>query len=171
MTAGIVAGYADGSYQPLQGVTRAQMAVFISRALAKGDANVPAGPATADFPDVPTSYWAFKYVEYAHANGIVEGNTDGTYSPETSLDRGQMAVFLARAIADPLGEAGLANYVPPTTPSFPDVPTDAWIYKYVEYIKAQKVTQGSSDGKYHPEILCTRDQMAVFVMRAFKLPN
>ncbi len=92
------------------------------------------------------SYWAFKYVEYAHANGIVEGNTDGTYAPEDLPGSRADGVFLARAIADPLGEAGLANYVPPTTPSFPDVPTDAWIYKYVEYIKAQKVPKATRTG-------------------------
>ena len=26
------------------------------------------------------------------------------------------------------------------------------------------------DGDYHPEYVCTRDQMAVYVARAFKLP-
>ncbi len=168
--AGIVSGGADGNYNPGGVVTRGQMAVFVSRALAKGDANVPPGPATASFPDVATSYWAFKYVEYAHANSIVQGGSDGKYSPEASVDRAQMAVFLARSIADPHGDAGLADYTPPTTPSFPDVATGFWAYKYIEYIKAQNVTQGGSDGKYSPDVLCTRDQMAVFVMRAFELP-
>ncbi|NIR00109.1 MAG: hypothetical protein GTN78_07880, partial [Gemmatimonadales bacterium] len=50
--AGIVSGYADGCYQPHWPVTRDQMAVYISRALAGGDENVPAGPAAASFPDV-----------------------------------------------------------------------------------------------------------------------
>ena len=93
--AGIVSGGADGNYNPGGVVTRGQMAVFVSRALAKGDANVPPGPATASFPDVATSYWAFKYVEYAHANSIVQGGSDGKYSPEASVDRAEMAVFLA----------------------------------------------------------------------------
>ena len=119
--AGIVGGYSDGTYQPGGVVTRAQMAVFVSRALARGDANVPAGPSTAHFPDVATDYWAYKYVSYANANSIVNGYTNGTYGPEIAVTRDQMAVFIARSIASPLGDAGLASYTPPTTPSFPDV--------------------------------------------------
>jgi hypothetical protein len=61
-TAGIVQGYSDGTYKPTDPVTRDQMGVYISRALAGGDDAVPAGPATATFSDVPTDYWAFKYV-------------------------------------------------------------------------------------------------------------
>ncbi len=63
--ANIVKGYSDGTYKPTDPVTRDQMAVYISRALAGGDDQVPTGPATATFSDVPTDYWAFKYVEYA----------------------------------------------------------------------------------------------------------
>jgi hypothetical protein len=31
------------------------------------------------------------------------------------------------------------------------------------------VTKGYPDGDYHPEYICTRDQMAVYVARAFRL--
>jgi hypothetical protein len=51
------------------------------------------------------------------------------------------------------------------------VPADFWAYTYVEYIAQPTiaVTQGYPDGNYHPEYTCTRDQMAVYVTRAFKL--
>ena len=166
---GIVGGYPDGSYQPLWPVSRAQMAGFVSRALAGGDANVPPGPETPHFPDVATDYWAYKYIEYAYANNIVAGYPGGRYVPELAVDRGQMAAFIARAIVTPTGEAGLAGYTPPATPSFPDVPTDFWTYKHIEYIKSQGIVGGYPDGRYHPEGLCTRDQMAVFIARAFEL--
>jgi hypothetical protein len=148
------------------------MAVYVSRALAGGDANVPTGPATATFSDVPTDYWAFKYVEYAVAQNVVKGYSDGTYKPTDEVDRGQMSVFIARAIATPTAGADLVNYTPPSTPTFPDVATTFWAYKYVEYIAQPSiaVTQGYPDGDYHPEYICARDQMAVYVARAFKLP-
>ena len=60
----------------------------------------------------------------------------------------------------------MVSYVPPTTPSFQDVPTSFWAYKYVEYCKAQGYVQGYSDG-YHPEASVTRDQMAAYIARAF----
>jgi PKD repeat protein len=171
--AGIVAGYPDGTYRPTDPITRDQMAVYISRALAGGDANVPTGPATATFSDVPTDYWAFKYVEFAAAQSVVQGYSDGTYKPADQVDRGQMAVFIARSIYTPTAaRLNLAGYTPPTTATFPDVPTNFWAYKYVEYIAQPDigVTKGYPDGDYHPEYICTRDQMAVYIQRAFKLP-
>ena len=102
--AGIVGGYPDGTYHPIEVVNRAQMAVFITRALAGGDAKVPAGPTTAHFPDVPTSHWAYKYIQYAYADNIVAGYADG-YEPNTNVTRDQMAVFIARSIVSPTGDA------------------------------------------------------------------
>ena len=167
--AGIVNGYWDGTFRPTLVVARDQMAVFISRALAGGDAGVPSGPETASFPDVPTDYWAYRYVEYAKAIGIVGGYWDG-YRPTAAVDRGQMAVFVSRSICPPLGEAGLTGYTPPATPSFADVPTDFWAYKYIEYAHSRGVVNGYWDG-YHPADPVTRDQMAVYVARAFDLPR
>ncbi|MBE9566563.1 MAG: S-layer homology domain-containing protein, partial [Proteobacteria bacterium] len=169
--AGIALGYPDGSYLPGGIITRGPMAVFISRAMAGGDALVPAGPEVASFPDVPTDSWLYNYVEYVKSRQIVQGYPDGSYQPEVDLDRGQMAVFIARALVDPLGEEGLLGYTPPEVPTFPDVNTDFWAYKYIEYIASRHVTQGYPDGSYHPEFVCTRDQMAVYISRAFELPN
>jgi hypothetical protein len=81
-----------------------------------------------------------------------------------------MAVFIARSVVSPTGEGGLVGYSPPTTASFSDVPTGSWAYKYVEYIKSKSITGGYQDGLYHPEIVVARDQMAVYVARAFQLP-
>jgi hypothetical protein len=165
--AGIVSGYPGDLYRPGLVVTRDQMAVFVSRALAGGDASVPAGPATPSFADVPTEHWAYRYIEYAHTRGVVGGYWDG-YHPSAALDRGQMAVFMARAMAG--GEAGLEDYTPPETPTFPDVPADFWSFRHVEYLSQAGVVGGYWDGLYHPERLCTRDQMAVYVARGFGLP-
>ena len=170
--AGIVLGYPDGSYQPELPVSRGQMAVFVSRAMAGGDAMVPSGPVEATFPDVPIGHWSYRYVEYAQARDVVRGYADGSYLPDSPVDRGQMAIFIARAIVTPPGEAGLADYTPPETPTFEDVtPDGAWAvcFPHVEYIAAVGITLGYPDGLYHPENLCTRDQMATYISRAFDL--
>jgi len=166
VNAGIVGGYPDGTYHPAAPVTRDQMAVFISRALAGGDANVPTGPSTATFPDVLTDHWAFRYVEYAVSHGVTGGYPDGTYRPTLTVTRDQMAVFVARAIAG--GDSGVPPG--PSTATFPDVPTSQWAFKYIEYITSEGVTGGYDDGTYRPLVAVTRDQMAVFVQRAFDLP-
>ena len=176
VAAGIVGGYGDGTYQPDWSVTRDQMAIYVARALAGGDGNVPPGPPTPSFLDVPATDICYKYIEYAHGSEVVSGYPDGLYHPEYEVDRGQMAVFIARAMADPVGEPGLVGYVPPVTPTFADVtpdPLDPYqvCYKYVEYIADDRrnVTHGYPDGLYHPEYIVTRGLMAVYVARAFGL--
>jgi uncharacterized repeat protein (TIGR01451 family) len=167
---GIVQGYPDGTYQPTLSVSRDQMAVYIARALAGGEESVPTGPAEATFDDVPTDHWAYKYVEYAVANDIVHGYDPVTYAPDLVVDRGQMAVFIARAIATPTGDAGVPDTFLAT---FDDVTPEndwSWCHKYVEYIASRAITAGYTDGLYHPEIVCSRDQMAVYITRAFQLP-
>jgi PKD repeat protein len=164
VSAGIVQGYPDGTYGPDIPVTRDQMAVYVSRALAGGDEFVPSGPATPHFADVPTDYWAYDYVEYARYVGVVQGYSDG-YHPTEPVDRGQMAVYIARAVAD--GEANVPDG--PVIATFDDVPTDYWAYKYVEYCKAHGIVQGYDPVTYAPEAEVTRDQMAVYIARAFGL--
>ncbi len=176
--AGIVGGYEDGTYQPGSAVDRATMAVYVARALAEGQGNVPAGPAEATFQDVPTDYWAYDQVEYCYAQNVVQGYTATTYAPTVQVTRDQMAVYVARALVAPTGEAALADYVPAAPRNFPDVPntgygddgTDPfWAYKHIEYCVENGVVAGYLDGYYHPEYVVTRDQMAVYVARAFDL--
>jgi len=167
--AGIVGGYTETKYEPAWPVSRDQMAVFISRSICTptGEAGMAdyVPPDTPSFSDVPTDYWAYKYIEYAAEHNTVGGYEDGSYHPEYTLDRGQMAVFIARAMA------GDDQSVPDPTgdPSFPDVPADFWSYRHIEYIADQEVAGGYFDGLYHPENYVTRDQMAVFITRAFGL--
>ena len=167
--AGIVLGCADGAYHPDWPVDRAAMAAYLSRALAGGDANVPAAAGQVSFSDVPAYHWAHKYVEYAKAAGIVFGFPDGLYRPDRTVSRAEMAAFMARAIADPTGEDGLRGYQPPAAPTFPDVPIDSWAYRYVEYLAARGIVSGYPDGAYRPSAPCTRDQMAAYLVRGFDL--
>jgi hypothetical protein len=158
---GVVSGYADGTYQPGLAVTRDQMAVYIARAVAGGDDNVPEFSGTPTFPDVTEGSWALNYVEYAVDQSVVAGYDDGNYHPEYEVTRDQMAVYVARALVAPSGEAGLADYTPSDPRNFPDVPSDFWSYKHIEYCVENGVVSGYEDGLYHPEVTVTRDQMAV----------
>jgi uncharacterized repeat protein (TIGR01451 family) len=171
--AGVVAGYPDGSYQPGFDVTRAQMAVFIARAIATptGEEGVQAweAPETPTFPDVADYSWCYKHVEMLYDKGIVEGYPDGFYRPATWVSRDQMAVYMARAVADPVGEEGLEGYTPPAKPSFLDADAEHWAYKHIEYCAENSIVAGYADGFYRPSKLVTRDQMAVYVARAFGL--
>jgi hypothetical protein len=145
------------------------MAVYIARALVSpsGDAAIPDPEPPPSFSDVPSNHWAYKHIEYAVSQNVVKGYDDGTYQPDLVVDRGQMAVYIARAMVTPSGDAGIPDPVPPAT--FPDVADTFWAYKHIEYCVGQDVVKGYDDGLYHPANPVTRDQMAVYIARAFGL--
>lgn len=86
----IAGGFADGTYRPDEPVSRGQMATFLSRAL-----DLAPGPA-GSFSDVAGDVHELAIGAVAEA-GIAGGFGDGTYRPNLSVTRGQMASFLARA--------------------------------------------------------------------------
>ncbi len=55
-------------------------------------------PSTATFPDVPTDHPFFQFVEALHAAGITGGYGNGNFGVNDPVTRGQMAVFLAKAL-------------------------------------------------------------------------
>jgi len=85
-------------YCPERGVSRAEMATFIDRALGQAQAT----PATPTFADVPSGYPAYHYIEAFAGRGITTGcGTDDqgrrVYCPERGVTRAEMAVFIIRA--------------------------------------------------------------------------
>ena len=165
---GLVQGYPDGSFKPEAPVTHDQLAVYLARALAGGDDKVPTYTGSPSFKDVPKSDWAFKYIEYCKTQNVAVVGT-GWYVPAAVLTRGDMAVFMARAIAPAADRPTLPNFTPPATPSFPDVPSSNPQYKYIEYCRSKGVVNGYPDGTYYPYGEVTRGELAVFVTRGFNL--
>jgi hypothetical protein len=179
---GIVNGYPDGLYRPAVICTRDQMAIFIARADAGGEAGVPDGPSEPTFPDIATDHWAYKYIEYCYSAGIVAGyvEADGTYyRPLRTVARDQMAVFMARALEGGacyflrVGDDGyddcVDHYTWPTEATFPDVGTNHWAFPQIEYCVDIGLVRGYPDGLYRPSKPVTRDQMTVYITRAFGL--
>ena len=55
-------------------------------------------PPIATFNDVPMDHPLFQYIEALAASGITGGCGNGNYCPNAPLTRGQMAVFLSKAL-------------------------------------------------------------------------
>jgi len=164
--AGIVAGYDDGLYHPERPVTRDQMAVYIARA--KGWVAIGDDMTTAPelFPDVPAGFWCGTAIQACVTNDVVKGYGDGTFGPDNTVTRDQMAVFIARS----KGWVGIDDNMTTAPQLFPDVPAGFWCGTAIQACVNNDVVHGYEDGKYHPELTVTRDQMAVFIARAFNLP-
>ncbi len=67
-----------------------------ARMLYRRQVSLPPGSAT--FADVPVNHPFFQFVEALSASGITAGCGTGIYCPDSPLTRGQMAVFLAKAL-------------------------------------------------------------------------
>ena len=91
---GVTQGCGDGTnFCPDSAVTRAEMAVFLSRAF-----DLAEGP-DPGFGDVPADAWYATDVAKLAASGITTGCGDGTnFCPDQDTTRAQMASFLARAL-------------------------------------------------------------------------
>jgi hypothetical protein len=59
---------------------------------------VSPAPETASFGDVPTDHPYFRFIEALYASGITAGCGAGNYCPGNAITRGEMAVFLAKAL-------------------------------------------------------------------------
>lgn len=157
--------FADGRnvYRPGSDVTRQQMASFVARALdAVGDGGyaLPAATDELGFADAGAIDVVHRgNVERLHRAGIVAGYDDGTFHPGESIDRAQMAAFLARAIEDVTG----ATLATPSDSPFTDI---AGTHRRdIEKLAAIGVVQGRTATAYAPTATTTRAQMATMIAR------
>jgi hypothetical protein len=97
---GMTSGFPDGTYGPENRVTRAEMAIFLLKAM-HGSTYTPPAAAGGSFSDV-AGHWAEAWIEQLREEGITSGHPDGSYRPENNVTRAEMAVFLVRAFAIPL---------------------------------------------------------------------
>jgi hypothetical protein len=153
-------------YCPEATVTRAQMAVFLLRAIHSASYTPPGVGAGTGFNDVSPGYWSAAWIKQLAAEGITTGCGNGNYCPENGVTRAQMAVFLLRS------KHG-ASYTPPGVGAgtgFGDVAPDYWAAAWIKQLVSEGITSGCGSGNYCPEQPVTRAQMAVFLVKTFNLP-
>jgi len=162
VTAGCVAG---GNYCPTNGVTRAQMAVFLLKSKF-GSAHIPPPCTGTVFTDVLCTGGGFDpWIEELAALQITGGCGNGDYCPNNIVTRQQMAVFLLKTFEGP-------GYGPPTcTGVFDDVPCSSQFAAWIEDLADRDITGGCSatPALYCPNNTVTRGQMAAFLVKTFGL--
>jgi S-layer homology domain len=116
------------------------------------------------FPDVPTDNIFYAFIETLFHNGVTGGCAGGGYCPTNPVTRAQMAVFLLKA------RFGSAHIPPPCTGTvFTDVPcTGGPFDPWIEELASLGITGGCGGGLYCPANTVTRQQMAVFLLKALE---
>lgn len=149
---GVITGYPDGTFKPNQSISRAHAAKIIAKALGLDTKNVK----NPNFKDIPTNYAYYGEIAALANAGIINGYPDGTFKPNATLTRGQMAKIIARAFE----LTGNANNLP-----FKDIANSEY-KEYIAALYANKVTTGTTPTTYSPVNPVTRGQLASFVVRA-----
>ena len=109
------------------------------------------------FGDVAEDTYYTPAVEWALKNGVTDGTSATTFSPNAGCTRGQIVTFLWKAAGCP-EPAGMS--------SFTDVSADAYYAKAVAWAVEQGITNGTGDGKFSPDAVCTRSQSMTFIYRS-----
>ena len=93
-------GAGEDTFRPQDSLSRAEVAVLLYRLLTTDvdDSEVDELPTTQLFDDVPSDEWFTGYINYAFTNAWVQGNGDGTYSPEAAITGYELTTMLVRAL-------------------------------------------------------------------------
>lgn len=146
----ITAGCTATKYCPVRSVTRAQMASFLARAM-----DLP--PTSRDyFSDDRDSYHEDDINRLAAA-GVTAGCGNGRYCPNGTVDRDEMASFLARALN-----------LPPASRDYFSDDRGNFHEDAINRLAAAGITNGCTANHYCPNTGVSREQMAAYIERAFR---
>jgi hypothetical protein len=114
----------------------------------------------SDFLDVPGGHPFYAFVTRLVSNAITAGVGGGLYGVNLPTLREQMAVFLLKA------RHGLCYTPPPCSGLFADVTCPSLYANWIEQLFAEGITGGCGGNNYCPQNPVSREQMAVFLLKA-----
>jgi len=103
------------------------------------------------------------HVDCLYRLGVTTGTSETTFSPAAFVTREQMAAFLARLHGEFTGETCTGAQ------PFGDVAATSFAYDAVGCIAELGVTTGTSLSTFSPAAFVTREQMAAFLARMWRL--
>ena len=151
---GITKGTTATTFSPNATCTRAQAVTFLWRTAGSPKPKT----STMPFTDVNAGSYYYDAVLWAVENGITEGTSDTTFSPDATCTRAQIVAFLWRSEKSPA--AGTAN-------PFADVKSTAYYADAVLWAVKEDITKGTTNTTFSPNADCTRAQIVTFLYRAF----
>ena len=113
----------------------------------------------SNFTDI-RSHWAQPYICFVVEEGLMNGVTATTFSPDTTLTRGMMATILYRMHLENGGEA-LTGGIPP----FSDVEAQSWYADAICWAAQNGIVNGMTDTLFMPLENISREQMAAMLYR------
>ena len=147
---GVTTGTGDDVFSPDTAVTRAQMVTFLWRAHGS-----PKATGSNAFTDVSSSDYYYDAVLWAVENGVTNGSSATTFSPDAAVTRAQAVAFQWRAAGWPMVSDS----------SFGDVAADAYYTDAVTWAVANGITNGTDSNTFSPDAVVSRAQAVTFLYR------
>ena len=152
---GIASGISATTFGASNPCTRAQVAVFLWRAMGQPELEISSNP----FADVSSSAYYYKAVLWAYENGVTSGVDATHFAPNGTVTRAQFVTFLWRVAGKPL--PNVAN-------PFSDVYSGQYYTNAILWSYENGITTGVDATHFSPGDSCTRGQMGTFLYRAMK---
>lgn len=96
---------------------------------------------------------AFASIAYVFERGIMRGTAADTFSPELKLNRATIVMILYN----------IAGEKPKAKHTFQDVKAGMWYEDAISWASENKIVQGRGDGKFYPEDLINRQELATIL--------
>ena len=119
--------------------------------------------ATPTFTDVHERDYYADAVKWAVDNGVTQGTSAATFSPNDTCTRGQVVTFLWRAMGKPAPQSSNNPFV--------DVKTTDYYYQPILWAVEKGITKGTSATSFSPNSKCTRAHIVTFLWRAEGKPG
>ncbi|MDI4644047.1 S-layer homology domain-containing protein [Cohnella hashimotonis] len=151
----IVKGVGGDAFGPSRSITRAEFAALLVRGLGLRDPGGDDG-----FEDVAGSAWYASEVRTAASYGLVRGFEDGSFRPQATVTREEIAVMVAQA----LKLAGVSDL----TGTGAGAVAQAAFADAVRTAAALGIVKGLPDGRFAPRATATRAEAVAMLSRTLQ---
>ena len=152
---GLFSGTSSTTFSPDTSMTRGMFVTVLGRL-----AGVSATNGQTQFADVAANAYYAPYVAWAAENGIVYGTSTTTFSPETAINRQEMAVLLSRYCSF----AGITLEQGQKVTFSDQAKIDSFAAEAVQDMAAAGLLTGSN-GAFNPKSTATRAEVATVLAR------
>ncbi len=153
----LMGGVSKTEFRPDGTLTRAQVAQILYN-----QAGSPDVTEESQFTDVKSTAWYYRAVTWAAENQVVGGYTDGTFRPNQSITRQEVAVMLCARAGRPVASGSLDGIFADSS-SVAKWATNAMVWAYQNQILSGE--RAGDDLYLRPKNNATRAQAAVMITR------
>ncbi len=149
---GLMSGISQSVFAPDEPASRAMLVAVLYR-----QAGSPSTESVHQFSDMTEDAWYANAVDWAIANGIVSGYSDGRFGGDDPITREQLAAILWRSAGRPASGP---------TEAFADQESiSPYAQEAVAWARNEGIVSGMADNRFEPEGIATRAQMAAMLCR------